>query len=407
MALAAFTLVAGYALVNWLPESALQLVIGTLLLIFGLQWLRKAIYRSSGRKAMHDEEAIYAEEVAVAQRAGRDVVGAGHVRVHGQLQGGVPRGLEVVFIVLTFGLSANNVPVAVYGAAAAIVLVLIAAVLIRKPLSMVPENTLKFGVGLLLTSFGMFWSIEGLGIFRDGHHSLDFPGGDLAVLYFLASVSLLCAVLIRILRLPTRPAAIVTARETAPPERHPDDRDRGGLVIRFLKAFGRFWYDFIIGDDWKIAVGVVIALALTWLLFDGRSSGEDRHRARRRPDPRRIHHQPRDRPAAEDEAVTSSTVRIGPDLLDGVTAANDDPVGSAPDFSSFLLLTDNRTVVPRGRRRCRTQVSVRGRRALLRRERRRPHERSRSGRRSEARRRPSAGLPAFTGRSGANSAGCD
>ena len=177
-------------------------------------------------------------------------------------------GLEVVFIVLTFGLSANNVPAAVYGAAAAIVLVLIAAVLIRKPLSMVPENTLKFGVGLLLTSFGMFWSIEGLGIFRDGHHSLEFPGGDLAVLYFLASVSLLCAVLIRILRLPARPAAIVdSAGDAAAGRRHPDDRDRGGLVIRFLKAFGRFWYDFIIGDDWKIAVGVVIALALTWLLF--------------------------------------------------------------------------------------------------------------------------------------------
>ena len=73
---------------------------------------------------------------------------------------------------------------------------------------MVPENTLKFGVGLLLTSFGMFWSIEGLGIFRDGHHSLEFPGRDLAVLYFLASVSLLCAVLIKILRLPARPAAV-------------------------------------------------------------------------------------------------------------------------------------------------------------------------------------------------------
>jgi Ca2+/H+ antiporter, TMEM165/GDT1 family len=209
VALAAFTLVAGFALVNWLPESALQLVIGTLLLIFGLQWLRKAIYRSSGRKAMHDEEAIYAEEVAVAQRAGETSSGLDMFGFMVSFKGVFLEGLEVVFIVLTFGLSANNVPAAVYGAAAAIVLVLIAAVLIRKPLSMVPENTLKFGVGLLLTSFGMFWSIEGLGIFRDGHHSLDFPGGDLAVLYFLASVSLLCAVLMRILRLPARPAAIV------------------------------------------------------------------------------------------------------------------------------------------------------------------------------------------------------
>ena len=208
VALTAFTLVAGYALVNWLPESALQLVIGTLLLIFGLQWLRKAIYRSSGRKAMHDEDAIYADEVADAQRAGETSSGMDMFGFMVSFKGVFLEGLEVVFIVLTFGLSAHDVPAAVYGAAAAIVLVLVAAVLIRRPLSMVPENTLKFGVGLLLTSFGMFWSIEGLGIFRDGHHSLEFPGSDLAVLYFLASVSLLCAVLIKILRLPARPAAV-------------------------------------------------------------------------------------------------------------------------------------------------------------------------------------------------------
>lgn len=207
VALAAFTAIAGYALINWLPESALQLVIGTLLLIFGLQWLRKAIYRSSGRKAMHDEDAIYADEVADAQRAGENSGGIDMFGFMVSFKGVFLEGLEVVFIVLTFGLSAGNVPAAVYGALAAIVLVLIAAVLIRRPLSMVPENTLKFGVGLLLTSFGMFWSIEGLGIFRTGQASLEFPGADLAILYFLATVSLLCFVLISILRRPKPPAA--------------------------------------------------------------------------------------------------------------------------------------------------------------------------------------------------------
>jgi uncharacterized membrane protein len=205
-ALAAFTLAAGYALANWLPESALQLVIGTLLLIFGLQWLRKAIYRSSGRKAKHDEDAIYADEVASARQAGATSSGIDLFGFMVSFKGVFLEGLEVVFIVLTFGLSADNVPAAVYGAAAAIVLVLIAAILVRKPLSMVPENSLKFGVGLLLTSFGTIWSIEGLGIFTDGQQSLQFPGGDLAILYFLATVTALCAVLIRMLRRRT-PAA--------------------------------------------------------------------------------------------------------------------------------------------------------------------------------------------------------
>ena len=206
VALAAFTLAAGYALANWLPESALQLVIGTLLLIFGLQWLRKAIYRSSGRKAKHDEDAIYADEVTSARQAGAPSSGIDLFGFMVSFKGVFLEGLEVVFIVLTFGLSADNVPAAVYGASAAIVLVLIAAILVRKPLSMVPENSLKFGVGLLLTSFGTIWSIEGLGIFTDGQQSLQFPGGDLAILYFLAAVIALCAVLIRLLRRGT-PAA--------------------------------------------------------------------------------------------------------------------------------------------------------------------------------------------------------
>jgi uncharacterized membrane protein len=216
VALTAFTLVAGYAIATWLPEAALQLVIGTLLLVFGLQWLRKAIYRSSGRKALHDEDAIYGKEVAAARQAGAASSGIDVFGFVVSFKGVFLEGLEVVFIVLTFGLSAGNVPAAAYGAAAAIILVLIAAILIRKPLSMVPENTLKFGVGLLLTSFGTFWSIEGLGIFREGHASLEFPGADLAILYILAAAILLSVVLIRVLRVskPTAGMAVVAATET-------------------------------------------------------------------------------------------------------------------------------------------------------------------------------------------------
>lgn len=203
-ALAAFTTAAGYALATWLPEAALQLVIGTLLLIFGLQWLRKAIYRTSGRKSLHDEDAIYAQEIQAATQAGTTKpTGIDMFGFMVSFKGVFLEGLEVVFIVLTFGLSANNIPAAAYGAAAAIILVLIAAIAVRKPLSMVPENTLKFGVGLLLTAFGTFWSIEGLGIFRTGHHSLQFPGADLAILYFLAAIIALCWTTITLLRKPT------------------------------------------------------------------------------------------------------------------------------------------------------------------------------------------------------------
>lgn len=207
VALALFTAAAGYALATWLPEAALQLVIGTLLLIFGLQWLRKAIYRSSGRKALHDEDEIYQETVATGRAAGTRKTGLDMFGFMVSFKGIFLEGVEVVFIVLTFGLSANNLPVAIYGAVAAIVLVLVLAVLARKPLSMVPENTLKYGVGLLLTSFGIFWAIEGLGIFRDGGESMEFPGADFAILYFLAATIIVSRIMVMVFREKKPPAA--------------------------------------------------------------------------------------------------------------------------------------------------------------------------------------------------------
>jgi uncharacterized membrane protein len=101
------------------------------------------------------------------------------------LKGTFLEGMEVVFIVITFGLNAHNVPVAVFGAVAAVVTVTILAVSFRKPLAMIPENTMKYGVGLLLASFGTFWAIEGLGIFRPGHESVAWPGSDTAILVLL------------------------------------------------------------------------------------------------------------------------------------------------------------------------------------------------------------------------------
>jgi uncharacterized membrane protein len=181
VALAAFTAAAGYALAHWLPEAALQLAIGTLLLIFGLQWLRKAILRSSGLKARHDEKEIFAKEVADAKDAGSVSQDLDWFSFVVSFKGVFLEGVEVVFIVITFGLSADNMPMAIMAALAGGVSVLLLGVAIRGPLSRVPENTLKYGVGLLLAGFGTFWSVEGLGIFTGDHESLDWPGADLAI----------------------------------------------------------------------------------------------------------------------------------------------------------------------------------------------------------------------------------
>jgi Ca2+/H+ antiporter, TMEM165/GDT1 family len=180
--LAVVTGVFGYALTTWLPEAALQLAIGGLLLIFGQQWLRKAILRSAGLKAMHDEDEIYAREVAEAQQAGVVAGGVDWFSFVVSFKGVFLEGMEVVFIVVTFGLNANNMPVAVVAAVAGCLVVLALGIAVRGPLARVPENTLKYGVGLLLCSFGTFWSVEGLGVFRSGRESLAWPGSDAAVL---------------------------------------------------------------------------------------------------------------------------------------------------------------------------------------------------------------------------------
>jgi len=211
VALAVFTVAAGYALATWLPEAALQLVIGTLLLIFGLQWLRKAILRSSGRKAMHDEEEIYVEEVAAARAAGAVGGGIDGFALAVSFKGVFLEGVEVVFIVITFGLSADAVPTAALGAAAAVLVVGVLAIAMGKPLAMVPENTMKYGVGLLLAAFGTVWAVEGLGVLQGHHEGLDWPGGDLAIPVLLAVWFGLSRALVVLLRKPADSLAEVGA----------------------------------------------------------------------------------------------------------------------------------------------------------------------------------------------------
>ncbi|WP_027943494.1 COG4280 domain-containing protein [Amycolatopsis taiwanensis] len=198
--LAVATAAAGYALTTWLPESALQLAIGGLLLIFGLQWLRKAILRASGRKSIHDEDAIFAEEVEAAKAAGRRSDGFDMFSFMVSFKGVFLEGMEVVFIVITFGLNAGNIPAASLGAVAAVVIVLALALALKRPLSMINENMLKYAVGLMLASFGTYWAVEGVGIFRAGHRSLAWPGANLAILGLLVAWFLLSQIFVAVLR---------------------------------------------------------------------------------------------------------------------------------------------------------------------------------------------------------------
>jgi uncharacterized membrane protein len=162
-----------------LPIDSLRLVVGTVLLVFGLQWLRKAVLRASGLKALHDEEAIYEAEVALLRASGERPAHDWYAFTVA-FKGVFLEGLEVAFIVVTFGGTQRNVGLAALGAAAALVVVLIAGVIAHAPLTRVPENTLKFGVGVMLTAFGIFWSAEGAGI--------SWPGADASILGVIAFV---------------------------------------------------------------------------------------------------------------------------------------------------------------------------------------------------------------------------
>jgi len=171
--------------VSALPLSGLRLVVGGILLIFGVQWLRKAVLRASGHKALHDEEQIFRIELAAAQaaavHAGRGVSDWYSFTLC--FKGVVLEGLEVVFIVLTFGSNQHNLPLAALAAAAAVLLIAAAGMAARAPLARVPENAMKFAVGVMLTSFGLFWGAEGA-------HA-EWPGADAALLVIVPSVAVL------------------------------------------------------------------------------------------------------------------------------------------------------------------------------------------------------------------------
>jgi uncharacterized membrane protein len=191
LVLAALTAALGPALTS-LPINVLRVVVGALLLIFGLQWLRKAILRASGLKALHNEQETYEEELAAARAAGAPADAFDPYSFTIAFKGVLLEGLEVVFIVLTFGANQHNVGLAAAAAGVAVLLVLLAGVAVHAPLARVPENTLKFAVGVMLTSFGTFWGAEGAGA--------HWPGNDAALLAIIPVTLLVAVGMVALLR---------------------------------------------------------------------------------------------------------------------------------------------------------------------------------------------------------------
>lgn len=161
------------------PIAVLQLVIGVLLLLFGIGWLRKAALRAGGLIALHDEDLIFAKEQdALREEEKRQAASMNWIAGIAAFKAVLLEGLEVVFIVIAVGAGRGLLWPASLGALGACVLVLGVGVFVHRPLSRVPENTLKFGVGVMLSAFGVFWTGEGLGI--------EWPGHDLALFGFAA-----------------------------------------------------------------------------------------------------------------------------------------------------------------------------------------------------------------------------
>jgi uncharacterized membrane protein len=183
----------GPAIVRWVPINALRVVIGGILLVFGLQWLRKAVLRASGYKPKHDEDAIFASQVQELESLGRPPGSRDPIGFAVAFKGVFLEGLEVVIIVLTHGTTDHNLGLAAAGAAAAVVLVAAVGALVARHLAGIPENAMKMGVGLMLVSFGTFWSGEGIGV--------HWPGSDLAIPVLVGVYGLVTLVMVRAINL--------------------------------------------------------------------------------------------------------------------------------------------------------------------------------------------------------------
>ncbi len=179
-------------LLSAVPITWLQLVVGMLLLLFGMRWLRKAVLRSAGIIALHDETMIFAKETKILQVDGPPIGRWDPIALITSFKAVVLEGLEVIFIVIAVGSTGDALIPAGVGAGAALVLVVIVGIVVHRPLAQVPENTLKFIVGVLLSGFGVFWIGEGAG--------LPWPGEDLAIIGLIAGFMIAALLAVQIVR---------------------------------------------------------------------------------------------------------------------------------------------------------------------------------------------------------------
>ena len=233
------------------PIEILRLIVGVLLLVFGLQWLRKAILRATGFKALHDEEKIFEAELNSAKTAERTKIFSDLDKYSFTLsfKTVLLEGFEVIFIVLTFGALKNSLGIATFGALFSLLVVAGAAFAIRKPLTKVPENTLKFVVGTMATTFGIFWTTEGLNI--------EWPYSDTTLLLLAALVLLTAFACILWLR----------AKKPADKKKKTEANKTKSKAAVALKSSLDFVYELLIGDEWITGVSlwllVTVASALS------------------------------------------------------------------------------------------------------------------------------------------------
>lgn len=189
LALGVLVAALGPALVLYVPLDVLRVVVGALLLVFGLQWLRKAVLRATGYKARHDEDAIYRREVERLSAEPGATRGRDATAFTVAFKGVFLEGTEIVVVVLTLGIAAHRLGLAVVAAGAAVVVVSIVGAIVARQLSGVPENAMKMGVGIMLVSFGTFWMGEGMAV--------RWPASDLFIVVLVGVYALATAVLVR------------------------------------------------------------------------------------------------------------------------------------------------------------------------------------------------------------------
>ncbi len=235
-------------LLTQVPVDLLHLIVGLLSLVFGLQWLRKAILRSSGFKALHDEELIFERELAdIKQATSKKTFVGDWYAFTLSYKAVLLEGIEVAFIVLSFGALQGKILVASLTGLAAVLVVVLAGAFLRKPLTKVPENAMKFIVGLVISTFGVFWVTQGTGVY--------WTLSDLSLLPIFLTFAALSFVLVLVLK-----------------QRHKQYLDSGKTVsTKLAKApklhfIVQFIYDFLVGDDWPTAILLYLALFTSYLV---------------------------------------------------------------------------------------------------------------------------------------------